>query len=159
MKRLTLLAVPVLALLTDCAEAPPPAGPRVYAVDLAGGAKVCTVPEGVAARAGQLTETTMTIGNDGGWCGIILSRPGTGSESSTRTQPFAAGFVEARPAHGVLHIHSVGDKTRVDYIPDRGYAGSDTFTVRLKPGDARLKVAVTVQAGTPVAATPATTRR
>jgi hypothetical protein len=40
----------------------------------------------------------------------------------------------------------VGDETRIDYTPDRRFAGSDAFTVKLIPGDATIKVAVTVTA-------------
>ncbi len=43
-------------------------------------------------------------------------------------------------------IHEVGDDTRIDYTPDRRFTGSDSFTVKLIPGEERLKVAVTVTA-------------
>ena len=43
-------------------------------------------------------------------------------------------------------IHEVGDNTRIDYTPDRGFSGTDSFAVKLIPGDAKVIVAVTVTA-------------
>lgn len=143
-----------VALLQGCAQTPPPPpAPRVYAVDLQGKAALCTVsPAGVNLAPGQTFEAQMVVGNDGGWCGIPVAQPASGSPPVPR--PYAAGLVAARPANGRLHIRRVGAQTRVDYIPDRGFAGTDSFAVRLVPGDATLRVNVTVQATEP-AATPA----
>jgi hypothetical protein len=137
--RLKFAAPLMLAVtLAGCAQQPRPAASvnRVYAVDLAGGAQVCTVPRSVDLVAGQPTDATMVVGNDGGWCGIAVSQPGP--------RPFAAGLVTTRPQHGRLHIRRVGDYTRVDYIPNAGYRGADAFAVRLMPGGAVLRVAATV---------------
>src|SRR4029453_5775320 len=70
---------------------------------------------------------------DGGWCRIATNRAGP-------------GLVTAKPSHGRLHVRKVGANTRVDYIPDRGYVGPDSFAVKLLPDQAELKVAATVQA-------------
>ena len=78
------------------------------------------------------TEAALTMDNDGGWCGISTNRPGP-------------GLVTAKPAHGRLHVRKVGATTRVDYIPDRGFVGTDTFAVKLLPDQAELRVAATVQ--------------
>jgi len=78
----------------------------------------------------------MKVGNDGGWCAISVARGGKAFDSS---------LVTARPAHGKVLVHKVGDATRIDYTPDRGYAGSDSFAVKLIPGDSSIRVAVTVQ--------------
>jgi hypothetical protein len=110
-------------------------GTRLYASDLAGGARSCAVPA-VSVTAGQETAVPMTVGNDGGWCGITVSQSG---------QPFSAGLLVTRPAHGKIYIHTVGDATRIDYTPDPKFAGSDSFVVRLVPGDGSLRVAVTVR--------------
>ena len=59
-------------------------------------------------------------------------------------QPYTSALLTARPTHGTVYIHPVGDDTRIDYTPDRGFAGSDSFVVRLIPGDPSLRVAVTV---------------
>lgn len=125
------------------AAAPPAA--RVYAVDLQGGARLCTVPA-LSLATDKPAEATMVVGNDGGWCGISVSQPGP--------KPYDAGLVTQRPEHGRLNIHTVGNATRIDYTPDRGYAGPDAFAVQMVPGGAALKVAVTVQPTEPVA-TPA----
>jgi hypothetical protein len=126
-----------LGLLQACSEAPKPvAGPRlpVYAADLSGAAKQCEAGK-PALSAKQTADTAMKLSNDGGWCGVSASDGG---------KPFAAGLLTARPAHGKVLIHQVGDNTRVDYVPDLGYIGPDTFTVTLLPGEPALRVAVTV---------------
>ena len=108
---------------------------RLYASDLAGGAAVCAVPD-VTVANGKETATTMTVGNDGGWCGVTLGQLG---------HPYASALLSVRPAHGKVYVHPVGDATRVDYTPDRGFTGSDSFAVRLIPGDGVLQVGVTVK--------------
>jgi hypothetical protein len=108
---------------------------RVYAADLAGAAKVCDVPK-VNPLAGGGSEAPMTMANDGGWCGIRVHQDGP--------KPFGVGLLIARPNHGAVLIHEVGDETRIDYTPDRGFAGRDAFSVKLIPGDAIIQVGVTV---------------
>jgi hypothetical protein len=155
LRGLALLAA-LAAVAAGCAkDAAPVSRNRVYYADQQGGATVCTVAKDVALTAGRQTETTMTVRNDGGWCGIPVSQPGP--------KPYDAGLLVERPQHGRVHVRKVGDITRVDYIPDAGYGGNDAFTVRVLPGNAALRVAVTVQPGpataaaaaTPPAATPA----
>lgn len=107
---------------------------RVFAADLTGAAKVCQVPK-VSLSDGQSTDVPMGLGNDGGWCGLPVQRSGG---------PFSAGLLTARPAHGTVLIHQVGDFTRIDYRPDRGFTGPDSFTVKLLPGGAVLHINVTV---------------
>lgn len=121
------------ALAAACAppqQAAP--GPRIYAVDVQGRSALCDVPRGVTLAADRATEATMTMDNDGGWCGIATNRAGP-------------GLVTAKPANGRLHVRKVGAITRVDYIPDRGFTGTDAFAVKLLPDQAELKVAATVQ--------------
>lgn len=112
---------------------------RVFAADLSGGAKVCNVPP-VNVVAGGVSEVAMKLVNDGGWCGIRVHQDGP--------KPFDAGLLTTRPAHGSVTIHEVGDDTRIDYTPDRSFAGSDTFVVKLLPGDGMIHMAVTVAAPT-----------
>lgn len=116
-----------------------PAAPklRVYAADVAGGAKVCNV-QVVNPAAGTDAKTPMKVANDGGWCGIRLHQNGL--------KPFEAGLLTARPDHGTVLIHEVGDETRIDYTPDHGFIGGDAFAVKLLPGDATIRVGVTVTA-------------
>lgn len=111
-----------------------PRGTPIYSVDVNGGAKSC-VSSSPDLSAGKAATATMTVGNDGGWCGVTVSQGG---------KPFTAGLVQTRAQHGQLNVHSVGDNTRVDYIPDPGYAGADSFAVRLVPGNPVLTVNVTV---------------
>ena len=126
-------------VLAGCAnnQAAGPAGSRlrVYAADVTGAAKVCDVPK-VTPVAGASSEAAIKVTNDGGWCGISVHQDGP--------KPFNAGLLMARPAHGEVTIHEVGDETRIDYTPDRGFAGSDTFVVKLIPGGATVHVAVAV---------------
>lgn len=143
------LAAPVL--LAACANKPESLVARstrpIYAIDLMGGAKLCNVPDEPKLVDAQQTEVAMTVGNDGGWCGVKVSRPGPA--------PFDAGLLVARPAHGRVQVRAVGDWTRVDYTPDPGFVGNDSFTVRLLPGSTTLRVNATVQGVGQPAATPA----
>jgi hypothetical protein len=126
------------AVLQACGpNAAGPGGPRLrmFAADLAGGAKLCEVPK-IAPPDGQTSEVAVKLGNDGGWCGLSVHQEGP--------KPYQAGLLQARPAHGSVLIHGVGDETRIDYTPDRGFAGSDAFTVKLIPGDATIHVAASV---------------
>lgn len=128
------------SLLQACGpNAGGPAGSRlrVYAADLSGAAKSCSTPK-TTPVAGQTTEAAITLVNDGGWCGLSVHQDGP--------KPFDAGLLTARPAHGTVLIHEVGDETRIDYTPDRGFAGTDSFSVKLVPNNATLRIAAAVSA-------------
>jgi hypothetical protein len=135
----TALLMTGLALAGCSHPAPTPEASqlRVYAADLAGAAKSCEVPK-VDPKAGAGSKAAMKVVNDGGWCGISVHQAGP--------KPFAAGLLEKRATHGDVTIHEVGDNTRIDYTPDRGFAGNDSFVVKLIPGDAAIDVTVTVTA-------------
>ncbi len=122
-------------LLQGCAQTAP-SGPsvRMFAADLAGAAKSCAVPS-VTAAAGQTADAAMKVSNDGGWCAISVNNGG---------RPYDAGLLTTKPGHGKVLIHSVGSATRIDYTPEPRFAGSDSFMVRLIPGDATIRVSVTV---------------
>ncbi|MFZ4409961.1 MAG: hypothetical protein ACOYOH_21630 [Paracraurococcus sp.] len=137
-----------LAALAGCAEQQQAAAPgaRRYYVDTQGIAALCTVPPKVELAAGQQAEATMVVKNDGGWCGINVAQSGP--------RPYDAGLLVGRPEHGRVHVHKVGDHTRIDYIPDAGFGGEDKFSVRMLPGNPALRVMVTVQY-TPPPAPPA----
>lgn len=140
-------AIAALAgLQAGCAQPPQAAaGPRLYAVDVQGRSALCETPRGgVSLAANKPTEAAIIMDNDGGWCGIATNRTGP-------------GLVLAKPANGRLNVRKVGATTRVDYIPDRGFVGTDSFAVRLLPDQSELKVTANVQ-GSPtqqVAAAPA----
>ena len=108
----------VLAGCSHPAPAPEASKLRVYAADLAGAAKSCEVPK-VNPKAGAASQVAMKVVNDGGWCGIPVHQDGP--------KPFDAGLLSIRPAHGDVTIHEVGDNTRIDYTPDHGFAGNDSF--------------------------------
>ena len=139
----------LLAGLAACAQQAGPAAStrRVFYVDTQGQARVCTPSQNVSLTAGQETAATIVMSNEGGWCGVAVSQPGP--------KPYDAGLLVQRPQHGRVHVRKVGDVTRVDYIPDAGFSGTDAFAVRLLPGNPALRVAVTVQGGAAPAATPA----
>ncbi|MBO0709656.1 MAG: hypothetical protein J2P47_00085 [Acetobacteraceae bacterium] len=130
-------AIGIAALLEGCAPQPRPSTTRLFAVDQRGAARSCTVPR-VTAVAGREVPVTMAVGNDGGWCAITVDSGG---------RSFSHGLVTARAQNGSVFIHSVGDATRIDYTPDRGFAGTDSFTVKLRPGDAILRASVAVTRG------------
>lgn len=123
-------------LLPACSgEQPVRSGARVYAVDVTGQAKTCEVAK-VTPADGQTVDTTMKVDGNGGWCGLPLHQ--------SDAKPFDAGLLLGRPAHGTVVIHEVGDTTRVDYTPDRGYSGTDNFAVKMIPGDAVIRISVDV---------------
>jgi len=130
------LAIAAAALLLQACAEKPPLGPpiRMFAVDLAGAAKNCTAPQ-VTPAAGQTTDAALKLGNDGGWCAIAVNNGG---------KPFNAGLLTTPPAHGKVLIHTVGNDTRIDYTPQARFDGADAFSVRLVPGDAAIRVSVTV---------------
>jgi hypothetical protein len=121
-------------LLQACVQPPPSTGPRLFAADLAGSAKVCSVPK-VTPVMGQETQVPIKLVNDGGWCAIKVDDSG---------KPFGAGLLITAPTHGKVFIHAVGNDTRIDYTPDARFAGTDTFVIKLIPGDAALRATVTI---------------
>lgn len=124
------------AALAGCAnrQAPGYGGLPVYAVDMTGGARQC-----VASRpnliGGRTTAATMRVANDGGWCAISVQLNG---------RPYDAGLLTEPPAHGSVYIHPVGNFTRIDYTPDRGFSGADRFVVQLIPGNPVISTNVMV---------------
>ena len=128
------LATAMLQGCSETAQAPAASTNRVFAADQAGGAKSCQVGK-IAVTDGQATETTMKMANDGGWCAFSVNQRG---------KPYATGLLPNRPEHGKVYVHQVGDHTRIDYTPFRGFVGTDSFAVKLVPGDGVVRVAVTV---------------
>ncbi len=127
-------------LLQGCSDnkaGPAASSTRIFAADFAGAAKSCVVPK-PTLKDGEIAEVAMKVGNDGGWCGITVAQK--------TDKPFNAGLLSGRPAHGKVFIHEVGDATRIDYTPDHAFVGSDTFTVKLVPGNPGVRATVTVTA-------------
>ena len=119
-------------LITGCARQPVWNG--IFAIDVAGGATTCVAPA-AAPPDGKAVLVQMQVSSEGGWCGISLNRNGAAYDSY---------MMAARPTHGRILAHHVGSNTRIDYWPDLGYAGTDSFAVRMIPGNAVLEGAVTV---------------
>lgn len=124
------------AALQGCAEkpAPPVSHARLFASDFQGAAKQCTAAKPTLAP-GKEAQVAMEVGNDGGWCAISVQQDG---------KPYATGLLTDAPAHGSVYIHPVGEETRIDYTPDRGFAGNDSFVVTLLPDKPVIRVAVKV---------------
>jgi hypothetical protein len=137
--RTTLMGTPWLCLaaaaLTIQGCAPKPATWNgIYAIDAAGGAKTCVAPP-VAMPDGQAGVIQVQVSNEGGWCGETINHNGVAYDSY---------MLVSRPSHGRVFAHHVGNNTRIDYTPDPGYVGTDSFAIRLIPGNAVFGAAVTV---------------
>ena len=132
--RICLIAATGLLLQACNEQAPSGPAPRVYAADMTGAARACSVPP-VTPTAGGTTDVAMKVGNDGGWCAVTVNNNG---------RPFDAGLLTSQPAHGKTLIHTVGNDTRIDYTPAPRFSGQDAFAVRLIPTDATIRVTVAV---------------
>jgi hypothetical protein len=138
-RRTAWIALALLGVvLQGCAEKPPaPAAQsqtRLFASDFQGGAKNCVAPK-LKLDAGKEFSASMQVGNDGGWCGILVAQD---------DKPYEAGLLTQAPEHGNVYIHPVGDATRIDYTPEPGFSGADSFVVTLLPGRPVLRVNVSV---------------
>jgi hypothetical protein len=126
-------------LLVGCANqaGAPASRERVFAADMVGGARKCEAPT-PSLTDGQTSDVQMKVANDGGWCGVtVAQRSG---------RPFDSGLLSARPSRGKVAVNRVGDVTRIAYTPAPGFTGTDSFAVRLIPGESVVRVAVTVTA-------------
>ncbi len=138
----------------DRATVAPPA-PDLYGRTRAA---VCRVTP-ISLKDGGESTTTMTVVNDGGFCSIALS--------DAAGRPFQVGLVIAQPQHGKPLVHTNGNRTDVDYTPNPGFTGADSFVVRLRTPtvDSLLHVTVAVTAvgeastvGTPAPPNPGAAR-
>ena len=127
----------VALIVTGCAQ-PGATGSRerVFAAHLAGGARKCEAPT-PSLTDGQTAQVAMKMANDGGWCGVSVSRSG---------RPYDAGLLTTRPTHGKVEVIRVGDVTRITYRPPPRFTGTDSFAIKLLPGDATVQVTATVTA-------------
>ena len=130
------------ALLASCA--PKPAAPVVEPEALpphAGPppAESCTVAP-FHVDDGGTTAVNMTVGNDGGYCAASLT--------ASNGRPFDAPLVTVKPLHGTPRVVHYNGKTSVEYTPDEGFHGHDTFIVKLilrgQPGYTVLNMSVDV---------------
>jgi hypothetical protein len=146
------LIAPLAAVLALSACAPKP--PVLQASDPRndGIAKVCTPTNPDTSKPGPYT-AAIAMSNDG-WCGVsAVDRSG---------KPFSLALVRVRPSHGRVFNQEVANVRRIEYTPDAGYTGADSFTVALRSSqaggeDVPLAVSVNVAQGdAPAVAAPAT---
>ncbi len=135
-------------IMAGCAKPPPPAPPPPppppppLPPHLGGPpAAQCSVVPFTVADGGTVT-VSMTLSDDGGYCAATLV--------SASGKPFDAPLVPVRPLHGHETVVKYNGKTSVEYSADKGYTGSDQFTVKLiskgTPGYTTLNMAITVVA-------------
>jgi hypothetical protein len=128
------LCLAAVALLAGACSPQGATWDGIYSVDRAGRAKTCSAPT-ASPPDGAALKAQIQQSNDGGWCGMILSRGG---------QPYDSYLIITRPSHGRLFAHRVGSITRIDYTPDAGFTGTDSYAIRLIPGNAVVEGTVTV---------------
>ncbi len=133
-------------LLSGCQKPPAPVAdapaPLPYHLGLSPAA-VCTVAPFHVADGGTAV-VSMTVANDGGYCAATLT--------NNAGLPFDAPLLPARPPHGErTTVVKYNGKTSIEYTPNAGYSGPDSFTVHLinrgQSGFTTLQVNVTVQPG------------
>ena len=146
------LTAPLAAVLALSACAPKP--PVLQASDPRndGIAKVCTPTNPDLSKPGPYA-ASIAMSNDG-WCGV--------SAVDKSGKPFSLALVRTRPSHGRVFNQEVANVRRIEYTPDAGYTGADSFTVALRSNqagaeDVPLAVSVTVAQGDgPAVAAPVT---
>jgi len=92
-------------------------------------------------RAGRSTALRMT--NDGA-CAFSLFRITDADGVRAVRNSFDAMALVERPKHGTVQFIATEDATWVEYTPERGFVGEDTFAFRLIPGDGYFPVSVGV---------------
>ncbi len=147
------LIAPLAAVLavSACANTTPPVladnDPRNDGI-----AKTCTPTNPDMTKPGPYTGS-IAMTNDG-WCGVFaVEKDG---------KPFSLGLLRTRPANGRVFIQKVANATRVEYTPNTGFTGTDSFTVALRSNqsgveDTPLAVTVDVSQGERPAVAPPTT--
>jgi hypothetical protein len=141
MARLTVLGLTLGLVLQGCEKpliAPPPppqplpphAGPPP--------ARLCTVAP-FSVKDGGNADVQMTVSNEGGYCAATLT--------ADSGQPFDAPLVPVPPLHGIPRVVKYNGKTSIEYTPQPGFTGHDSFIVKLivhdRPGFTILNMSVT----------------
>lgn len=146
------LIAPLAAVLALSACAPKPSVLQASDPRNDGIAKVCNPTNPDTSKPGPYN-AAIAMSNDG-WCGVsAVDRSG---------KPFSYVLVRVRPSHGRVFNQEVANVRRIEYTPDGGYTGADSFTVALHSSqadaeDVPLAVSVNVERGDgPVVAAPAT---
>ena len=122
--------------LQPIAEAPPALPPHLGPPPAA----QCTVAP-FKVEDGGTAAISMTVSNDGGYCAAALTSAGG--------QPFDAPLVPIKPQHGDETVVRYNGKTSIEYSARAGYAGHDSFVVKLilkgRSGYTTLNVGIDVQ--------------
>ena len=79
----------------------------------------------------------MIVSNEGGWCARGLT--------FNQGYAFSGGNVIHQPEHGEARVRHLASRSLIEYRPQPGYVGSDSFSVTLTPGNSTYLVSVTVQ--------------
>jgi hypothetical protein len=131
----TVVLTAIGLILQGCAANPPGASrshATIYSTDMVNKAASCSFTPLETLKDGSTNSVALTTGG-GGWCGFGVGIDG---------HPYTAGLLIAGAKSGKVHIHTVGDDTRIDYTPERLPVVADSFTVRLIPGNATIQVSV-----------------
>jgi hypothetical protein len=134
--RIQTVTLTAIGLILQGCAATPPASPRshatIYSTDMVNKAASCSFTPLAPLKDGSTNNVAITTGG-GGWCGFGVELDG---------HPYTAGLLTHGAKSGKVHIHTVGDDTRIDYTPEHVPVGPDSFTVRLLPGNATIQVSV-----------------
>lgn len=95
----------------------------------------CFVQRGSYRVDEQNVMTRMEMINTGRACGVTYTREGTPSDG---------GNIVAQPAHGRARIRQTSNGTAASYMPNRGFAGEDSFRASMGIGGQVMTVNVTV---------------
>ena len=98
---------------------------------------VCHVGPVQKAANGALS-ATMTVRSDDGLCALPV-------RTAANTN-YASFGVSPAPKHGKAFLYNYDDATYVNYTPSTAYAGTDSFTAILIPGNGQPRVSLTVNA-------------
>jgi hypothetical protein len=94
-----------------------------------------------AVKDGGTANVSITLSNEGGYCAATLT--------ADSGQPYAVGLVPVMPLHGITRVVKYNGKTSVEYSPQPGYSGHDSFIVKLivrsQPGYTVLNMSVNVE--------------
>jgi len=123
-------------------KAPPPAPPPPLPPHIGPPAAAsCNVAPFHVADGGT-TDVVMAVGNDGGYCAAALT--------DASGAPYDAPLVPVLPEHGTPRVVKYNGKTSVEYTPNAGFIGHDSFVVHLlvkgQSGHTTLNMSVDVRA-------------
>jgi len=116
---------------------PPPPPPHIGPPKAA----ECTVAP-FHVTDGGTAAVVMHVSGEGGYCAATLT--------AASGKPYDAPLVPVVPRHGTPRVVKYDGKTSVEYVPDAGFSGHDSFVVHLivkgSPAYTTLNVEVTVAA-------------